>query len=91
MLRGLSHVDFDRPMLSLLLLLSSSGRGSTGAMEKNAALKVAIRIGLEGEGEGGLGVEVEVEVGLERRRSGQRKWEVMRVRFLLRSLNMMDK
>lgn len=51
-------------------------------MEKNAALKVAIRIGLEGEGEGGLGVGV----GLERRRSGQRKWEMRRV-----SLNMMEK
>lgn len=64
-------------------MVLSSASGSTGAMEKNAALNVAIRIGLGGGG-GGLGV------GLERCRGGQRRWELRRRRFLLRNLSMME-
>jgi len=55
--RGRSYVDFGRSTLSSSEVALLSGWGSTGAIEKNAALNVAIRIGLEGGG-GGSGVQV---------------------------------
>lgn len=67
MLRGLSHAELDRAMIL-------SGWGRTCAMEKNAALNVAIRIGFEEE-EGGGGEVSSFGLDLERRRSGHWNWK----------------
>lgn len=92
MLRGgRSYVDFGRSTLSSSEAVLLSGSGSTGAIEKNAALNVAIRIGLEGGG-GGLGEGLsKLGLDLERRRSEDLRRELRRRRFLLRSLSMMEK